>query len=107
MYDQQPVEASTMASAALAAREVTCDDRYQQLFDRCYTWFAGANSLGLPLADPKDGSCCDGLTSSGLNLNQGAESTLAFLWTQLLSEENQQGPSAHPFHINSLVPTVC
>ncbi len=38
-----------------------------------------ANDLGLDLYDAKSGGCCDGLQEDRLNLNQGAESTLAFL----------------------------
>ena len=29
------------------------------------------------------GACCDGLTATGVNRNQGAESTFAWLWTQM------------------------
>jgi uncharacterized protein YyaL (SSP411 family) len=87
VFDQQPVEASTMAAAALAAWRVTGNDKYLSVFDRARGWFFGHNSLSLSLADSEDGSCCDGLSPSGLNLNQGAESTLAYLWTELLSRE--------------------
>lgn len=97
MYDQQPVEASTMAAAALAARRVTGNDKYLKVFDRARGWFVGQNSLSSSLADPEDGSCCDGLSPSGLNHNQGAESTLAYLWTELLYgelESNRKNASA-------------
>ena len=35
--------------------------------------------MGMPLADPDDGSCRDGLGPDGANGNMGAESTLAWL----------------------------
>jgi hypothetical protein len=35
--------------------------------------------MGLALADPARGSCHDGLTPQGVNLNEGAESTLMWL----------------------------
>jgi hypothetical protein len=38
----------------------------------------------LALFDPLTGGCCDGLQPDGLNLNQGAESTLAALGTRWL-----------------------
>ena len=41
------------------------------------------------LVDLHRGACCDGLESSGVNRNQGAESTLAYLWTELLNFEVQ------------------
>ena len=38
----------------------------------------GANDRGVRIADPLTGSCCDGINPHGVNLNEGAESTLAF-----------------------------
>ncbi|MEQ9409809.1 MAG: hypothetical protein RIK87_18885 [Fuerstiella sp.] len=90
-YDQQPVEASTMAACAHAAWRVTGNDKYLHVFERSHAWFLGKNSLGLPLADAEDGSCCDGLTPHGVNGNQGAESTLAWLWTELLCGQLESG----------------
>jgi hypothetical protein len=87
-YDQQPVEASTMADAALAAFNVHNDERYLAIFRRARDWFHGKNSLGLCLADASRGACCDGLQPSGVNRNQGAESTLAYLWTELRNSGN-------------------
>jgi len=83
LYDQQPVEAATMAEAALAAFDLTGDEKHLGLFRKAYRWFRGENSLKLPLADAEGGGCCDGLQPTGVNANQGAESTLAWLWTQL------------------------
>jgi hypothetical protein len=92
-YDQQPVEASTMADAALTAFGLREDDRYLEIFRRAHRWFHGENSLGQPLADIESGGCCDGLTSAGVNRNQGAESTLAYLWTELLNSNVQNSSS--------------
>ena len=88
-HDQQPLEAATMAEAALAAYTLLGDDKYLAAFRRAYDWFHGQNSLREPLVDVRRGACCDGLESSGLNRNQGAESTLAYLWTELLEFEAQ------------------
>ncbi len=82
-YDQQPVEAVTMADAALAAFGISAEEKYLATFHRAYRWFHGHNSLGQPLADVPSGACFDGLQSSGVNRNQGAESTLAYLWAEL------------------------
>jgi hypothetical protein len=82
-YDQQPVEAATMADAALAAFNLRDDEHYLATFRRAYDWFHGKNSLRLPLAQARRGACCDGLQPSGVNRNQGAESTLAYLWIEL------------------------
>ena len=95
LYDQQPVEASTMAAAALSAFRVTRNEDYVQIFQRAWEWFHGANSRELPLVDHADGSCFDGLTVTGLNRNQGAESTLAYLWTALLKLEIDELTHTH------------
>jgi hypothetical protein len=87
-YDQQPVEASTMGDAALAGFNAQNEERYLGTFRRARGWFRGKNSLGLALAEPQTGACCDGLQESGANRNQGAESTLAFLWTEARSAGN-------------------
>lgn len=83
LHDQQPVEAATMAEAALAAFELGQDDKYLATFRRAHAWFHGHNSLRQSLADARTGACCDGLHASDINRNQGAESTLAYLWTEL------------------------
>lgn len=83
LYDQQPVEASTMADAALTAFDLTHDEQHLVTFRRAYRWFLGRNSLQQPLVDTGCGSCFDALQPAGVNRNQGAESTLAWLWTDL------------------------
>ena len=94
LYDQQPVEAATMAGAALAAFRLRGDENYLAIFRRAHRWFQGRNSLEQPLADRHCGACFDGLQPTGMNRNQGAESTLAYLWTELLNAEVQQGNAA-------------
>jgi hypothetical protein len=83
VFDQQPIEAATTVEAALAAHDLLGAERYLATFGRARDWFFGQNSVGQPLADPLRGSCCDGLSPHGISQNQGAESTLAFLWTEL------------------------
>ena len=90
LYDQQPVEASTMADAALTAFAARGDGKYLEVFRRARAWFHGHNSRGVKLAEVECGGCCDGLAPGGVNRNQGAESTLAFLWTELLATEHQK-----------------
>lgn len=80
-FDQQPLEVAALAEAARLAHRSTGEPRWAALVERAYAWFLGANDLGQPLAVPEDGSCCDGLEATGVNLNQGAESTLAWLLT--------------------------
>jgi hypothetical protein len=89
LYDQQPVEAATMADAALAAFRLLGHDSYLASFRRAHGWFHGQNSLGEPLVDFQRGACYDGLQESGVNQNQGAESTLAYLAVELQNIEFQ------------------
>lgn len=77
-YDQQPVEAQAMVSACLEAWRVTSRPAWKKEAQRAFEWFLGGNDLGLPLFDTATGGCCDGLQPTRLNVNQGAESSLAF-----------------------------
>lgn len=90
LHDQQPVEAATMAEAAREAYLVCQQDKYLATFRRARDWFHGENSLRRALADVCRGACCDGLQAADINLNQGAESTLAFLWTETQDLELRQ-----------------
>jgi hypothetical protein len=78
-FDQQPIEATALLLAAEAAFQVTGDARHLAAVERAYAWFLGANDLGIRVADPKRGAGADGLTATGVNANQGAESTLMWL----------------------------
>jgi hypothetical protein len=98
LYAQQPVEASTMAAAAVAGLRFSDNHRYLEVFDRAYQWFMGANSMKSPLANKLEGSCCDGIESTGINRNQGAESTLAYLWSELLKVQVDQMRSQPRIH---------
>ncbi|MEX2309002.1 MAG: hypothetical protein WD738_15480 [Pirellulales bacterium] len=89
LYDQQPVEAITMAEAALAAFSQEREENYFSTFCRTNDWFHGNNSLAAALAEPESGACCDGLQPLGMNRNQGAESTLAYLWMTVHNFEIQ------------------
>jgi hypothetical protein len=78
-FDQQPVEAQATVSACLEAYHATKDTTWLGEARTAFAWFLGRNDLGLPLYDPGTGGCYDGLLQDRVNLNQGAESTLAFL----------------------------
>jgi hypothetical protein len=59
-------------------------DRLREMKMRCLQWFDGYNDLGVPMADPWDGSCSDGLQADGPNRNCGAEATISYLMTRAL-----------------------
>jgi hypothetical protein len=78
-FDQQPVEANAMVEACVEAFNVTRDHTWFENAVMCFNWFLGHNDLNMPLYDPKTGGCRDGLMADGINQNQGAESSLAWL----------------------------
>ena len=78
-FDQQPIEAHCTVSACLEAYRSTNDASWHEEARLAFEWFLGRNDLGLSLYDPATGGCCDGLHVDRVNLNQGAESTLAYL----------------------------
>ena len=80
-FDQQPVEACTIASACLDAYKVTRNDQWKRHAARAFDWFLGQNDLQQWLYDPSTGGCRDGLHADRTNRNQGAEATLSFLMT--------------------------
>jgi len=69
-------------------------------FLRASSWFDGRNGLGVALADPLTGGCCDGLQRGGVNRNQGAESTLACLWTKWLGITARQLEWSDATHVS-------
>jgi len=79
MFDQQPIEVKGLINACLDAYTETKDKKWIDESERCLSWFLGQNDLQLPVCDYKTGGCGDGLERQGVNGNQGAESTLAWV----------------------------
>lgn len=82
-FDQQPVEAQTMISACLDSFRITKEIVWKNEAQRIFEWYLGRNDLKVSLYDPSTGGCRDGLHQDRVNENQGAESTLAFLQSNL------------------------
>jgi len=77
--DEQPTDAAAFVLAFHGAFLATGDHRYLRRMREAFTWFLGANRLGLSVYDPATAGCRDGMGATALNLNQGAESTISFL----------------------------
>jgi glycosyltransferase involved in cell wall biosynthesis len=77
-FDQQPLEAWATVEAMLVAHRATGERHWLDAAWRAHNWYLGENDLDLPIASLHDGGCFDGLMSDRVNLNQGAESILAF-----------------------------
>lgn len=82
-FDQQPIEAASTVMMLRAAYDATEDNRFLRLQRKAFDWFLGTNDLGLPLYDFKTKGCNDALMRGGVNINQGAESTVSFLQSLL------------------------
>jgi hypothetical protein len=80
-YAQQPIEAAALAEACRTAYLATSHPRWLDVIDICLAWFAGANDAGLVMRDAETGGGYDGLERGHASVNQGAESTLAWLST--------------------------
>ena len=77
-FDQQPVEIWAAIDACAAAFEITGDPLWLSHARLAYDWFAGGNDRGVAVGEPLSGTCHDGINPRGLNLNEGAESVLAY-----------------------------
>ncbi len=86
-FDQQPEDPASMVSALVCAYKYTRNDEYKRLAELCFNWFLGKNSLNISLYDKNTGGCYDGLRPDSVNLNQGAESLISYLMSNLLIRE--------------------
>ena len=87
-FDQQPIEANAMIGACVEAFNVTRDKTWIDDAVMCFSWFLGHNDLNMSLYDPKTGGCRDGLMADGINQNEGAESTLAWLLSLMILQKH-------------------
>jgi hypothetical protein len=85
-FDQQPIEVATMADACARAAAVTGDPTWVEAIHQAVAWFDGDNDAGAVMWDPETGGGYDGLEIDGVNLNEGAESTLALISTRQLGQ---------------------
>ena len=78
-YDQQPIDATALVEASLAAWLCTHEPRWRERARHFLGWFLGNNDTQSLLYDAATGGCRDGLQPNGPNLNEGAESTISWL----------------------------
>jgi hypothetical protein len=86
-FDQQPIEVASLADACARAVAVTGDRSWGRGIVAASEWFDGRNDVGLVMFDPATGGGYDGLHAERVNLNQGAESTLALVSTRQRAAE--------------------
>jgi len=86
-FDQQPVESAALIDACYEAYKATGEKDFLERIKWCYNWFLGDNDINETLYNFKTGGCRDGIHSSRLNHNEGAESLLSWLSVLLLMHE--------------------
>ena len=87
LFDQQPVDAASIIFANVEAYRAISEIEYLELATLAYQWYRGKNIHSLSLYNPTTGGCYDALTAEGVNLNQGAESTISLLLADSLMLE--------------------
>ncbi len=80
-FDQQPIEVAAIADACQRAALIDESMQWHRGLRRAVNWFLGDNDAQTPMWNPRSGGGYDGLRADGPNLNQGAESTLALIFT--------------------------
>jgi glycosyltransferase involved in cell wall biosynthesis len=83
-FDQQPEDVAAMIQTLSACYQITKDARYKTLKQQAFDWFLGDNMCTQIVYDEITGGCGDGLGEHTVNLNQGAESTVAYLLSRLI-----------------------
>jgi uncharacterized protein YyaL (SSP411 family) len=86
-FDQQPEEVLALVLALKQAFIVTGDRQYEKRQHQAFDWFMGNNLRRQFMCNPLTGACYDGLGQGGVNVNQGAESTVSYLLARLALEK--------------------
>ncbi len=82
-FDQQPLDALSMVLMFNQAYKLTRNQVFHKKLFTSFLWFLGKNDIQMSLYDQDTGGCYDGIEKEGVNHNQGAESSLAYLIASL------------------------
>lgn len=86
-YEQIAYGIRPMVSAAVEAYRLTNQAKYADIAGHLAAWFLGANNANKIMYSVTTGRCFDGIESSSrVNLNSGAESTIEALLTMQIAE---------------------
>jgi hypothetical protein len=85
--NQQAIEAGVMLDFMIDYQRAYPDRVRLEDITAVYLWFFGKNTNDVIMADEKTGACLDGIFLNGPNLNNGAESMLAYLWSEIRLRE--------------------
>lgn len=82
-HGEQPIDVAYTILSLSRFYDVYKEARYLNQMAIAFDWFLGNNHLHQIIYNPCTGGCYDGLEETGVNLNQGAESTLSYLMARL------------------------
>ncbi len=85
MFAQQPIDAMAMVMLYKTIHNIHHDEASADRLRISFLWFLGYNDLNIPLFDKETDGCNDGIEAMNINRNQGAESTLAYLLSHIIS----------------------
>jgi len=82
-YGEQPIDVTYTILALDTFYSVLGNDAYARKLKSAFNWFYGENHLKSFIYNSSTGGCFDGLEETGVNLNQGAESTICYLLARM------------------------
>lgn len=82
-HGEQPIDVAYTILSLSRFYDVYKEARYLNQLAIAFDWFLGNNHLHQIIYNPCTGGCYDGLEETGVNLNQGAESTLSYLMARV------------------------
>ena len=86
-YGEQSIDVCYTIHALLEFEKELPNRGYGELAETAFSWYLGNNHLQQWVYNPTTGGCHDGVEEENVNLNQGAESTVCYLWARMLMEK--------------------
>lgn len=94
-FGEQPIDVGYTILTLSKFYDAFGDEAYYQKMNVAFNWFLGKNRLHQIIYNPCTGGCYDGLEETHVNLNQGAESSLSYMFARLTIEEYNNSASIH------------
>lgn len=85
VFSQQPIDAMAMMLMYYQAFQLTQNKKHLENLFTSFMWFLGKNEIQASLYDFETKGCYDGFDEEGVNQNLGAESSLAYLISHLVT----------------------
>ncbi|WP_176955977.1 glycosyltransferase [Catalinimonas alkaloidigena] len=85
-FGEQSIDVSYTIHTLLEFEQEFPQQGYGELAELAFSWYVGNNHLQQFVYNPTTGGCHDGVEETNVNLNQGAESTVCYLWARIQIE---------------------